>query len=476
MKVKGIQTITSNFQAGGRHDEMEGRPYFVVPMVMAVEGVLPGSNGSILYNEEGLSKTPQSWNMKPIVVYHPEMNGQGVSACDPDILTNRKIGVIMNTKFENSKLKAEAWLEMHRVHEVDERVAVALENNTITEVSTGLFIDNDGVSGDWNGIPYIGTAMNFRPDHLAILPDKIGACSIEDGAGLCRNQAGDEKRSLLRDAVRVLIDGLKTPINNELSHDGTREQLRTLLNVKFPVAGNDFSSVWVDTVFDNSVIYEGEGGRLFRINYITQDDVVSLVGEPVEVQRVTEFKLIPPDPSMNQKKGMRGEKNMEKKELVRSLVDNDKTQWEKEDIEFLETLEMNQLKKLAPVEETQEILSEETPPAEVPATNDQEDVTAEQYIAAAPEDIRDMLASGLQTHNEKKAGLIAAITANKKCTFTKEHLSMKKVQELEAIAQLAVPETNQSAPALYTGQGGVSPTGNGGEEPLETPGLDFSTK
>jgi hypothetical protein len=37
------------------------------------------------------------------------------------------------------------------------------------------------------GRQYVGIARNHRPDHLAILPDLKGSCSIADGAGLCRN-------------------------------------------------------------------------------------------------------------------------------------------------------------------------------------------------------------------------------------------------------------------------------------------------
>jgi hypothetical protein len=41
--------------------------------------------------------------------------------------------------------------------------------------------------GTLNGMEYGRIARNLMPDHLAILPDKIGACSIADGAGLLRN-------------------------------------------------------------------------------------------------------------------------------------------------------------------------------------------------------------------------------------------------------------------------------------------------
>jgi hypothetical protein len=36
----------------------------------------------------------------------------------------------------------------------------------------------------FNGVKYEGIARNLRPDHLAILPDDKGACSLEDGCGV----------------------------------------------------------------------------------------------------------------------------------------------------------------------------------------------------------------------------------------------------------------------------------------------------
>jgi hypothetical protein len=51
---------------------LDGREYLVVPMVMILEGVHDGSSGKIYYPKEELQKTPKIWNMKPIVVNHPE--------------------------------------------------------------------------------------------------------------------------------------------------------------------------------------------------------------------------------------------------------------------------------------------------------------------------------------------------------------------------------------------------------------------
>jgi hypothetical protein len=65
-----------------RHEELDGREYFVVPMSMILEGVHKGSQGPIYYSKAELSKTPKMWNMKPITVQHPR---RGDTATDLNI-------------------------------------------------------------------------------------------------------------------------------------------------------------------------------------------------------------------------------------------------------------------------------------------------------------------------------------------------------------------------------------------------------
>ena len=122
-----------NFDLGTliRREELNGRQYIVVPMVMILEGVHVGSQGPVYYSLDELAKTPKQWNMKPIVIEH--------------------------------------------------RLPM--------EVSTGLFSELVMESGTWNGEEYKGKIINIRADHLAILPKKQGACSLSDGAGLLINQS-----------------------------------------------------------------------------------------------------------------------------------------------------------------------------------------------------------------------------------------------------------------------------------------------
>jgi hypothetical protein len=174
---------------------LEGRKHLVVPVVMIVEGVLNGSRGPLFYPADELLSSVPHWNGRPVVVYHPDMRFD-CAAGNPDVFTAQRVGTIFNARFEGRAIKAEAWLDADRLSVVDWRVIDALQKGRMMEVSTGLFTDNEEASGTWRGRPYTAVARNHRPDHLAILPDLKGACSIEDGAGLCRNDVGQEALAL----------------------------------------------------------------------------------------------------------------------------------------------------------------------------------------------------------------------------------------------------------------------------------------
>ncbi|RLF28616.1 MAG: hypothetical protein DRN14_03850 [Thermoplasmata archaeon] len=453
-----MEFITTNLTGMVRNDTMEGREYLVVPMIMMVEGVLNGSNGPLYYPAEELEKVPQVWNHKPIVVYHPEMNGRALSACDPDIITNRKIGVIMNTTFDGKKLKAEAWLEPDRVAAVDERISEALEQNKMMEVSTGLFTENEEAEGEFNGKPYKAIARNYRPDHLAILPDQIGACSIADGAGLLRTNA--------RGYLPTIEKALKYLGVNELSHSDLRDQLFSAIQSK----ETPNNPVWIADVYDNYMVYE-LGGKYYKQSYLVDDsDQVKLVDSPAEVKREIVYSTLQSNK----------ENEMNKEEKVAEIIKN--TAWTDEDKDFLMGLEDNQLDKMLPVknEEPEEKPEEnkgegepeEKPAEQAPEQNKEE--TAEEFIAKAPAELREVLKDSLQTHAQKKAGLIEKIVANEKNIFTKEQLSSMSVNELNAIAALAaVEEKKPTGAANYFGQAPVGNAAESKEEPLVAPTLNF---
>lgn len=182
-----------------RRATLNGRAFLVAPLSMIVEGVLAGSKGKLHYPGDEISRSTQAWNGMPITVYHPLMNGLHVSARHPAIASTQQVGTVYNAnttrlKDGRRKLKAEGWFDEELTKRVDNRVHDALVNGKQLEISTGLFTENTEERGTYNGRDYDYVARMYVPDHLAILPDQIGACDISAGCGLNVNQqqaAGD---------------------------------------------------------------------------------------------------------------------------------------------------------------------------------------------------------------------------------------------------------------------------------------------
>ncbi len=492
MESPTIQKLVVNRAGLIRNDIMEGRPYKVVPMIMLTEGVHKGSNGPLYYPSEELSKVPGVWNMKPVVVYHPEKNGVGISACTPDVLTSRKVGLIMNTKYEDGNLKAEAWLEEDRCDKVDPRILQHIEQEEMMELSTGVFTENEATSGEWKGKHYDGIARNYRPDHLALLPDKEGACSMEDGAGFIRNEKGLTKLQATKEFLKLIGHS-----KHQLSHSDLRTDLSTLLDDTLNTS-DDFNT-FIEDVFDNFFVYHSNA-KLFKQSYnVDENDKVSFVGQPVEVVRVTEFRTL--DGALVSNQLLKKENQMLKKDIVAKLIKNSK--FESKDEEWLMSLNEEQLEKMLPVENEgdEESKGEEekkkegtaTATTEAPVSTEEdtkvippkaekeemEETPAEnvsQYIAKAPKAIQGMLNNGLTAYKAEKAQVIARISANQNNPYSKEALEAKELPELKNLEALcgkpaSAPVANQYGINLPIAQ--VDNTEHV-EEALVAPTLNFS--
>lgn len=460
-EAQQYQTLVTNLVGIVRNETLEGRKYLAVPMVMMVEGVLNGSEGPLFYPSEELAKVPQVWNMKPVVVNHPTMNGKSLSACEPAVIENHKVGMIMNTSFDGRRLKAEAWVEPDRLEAIKPQVKEAIEKGRMMEVSTGLFTENENKAGTFKGVSYKAIARNLRPDHLAILPDSIGACSIADGAGLLRvNRA---ERDMVLNALQI---------NSDASHDEVRKLLYK--------ATENFARegiLHISDVFDDFFIYETEKG-LLKQAYAISDGKAVLIDFPVQVKREVLYTKIE-----NEKTKMEP-KEKTKTEIVNGLISQGI--WQEEDREFLDGLSTNQLEKIATPTKKEETPIEPQIDSGPLAANAKNAKAAEpqtqpaakpiDYLANLPAEIAEVLNEALTTAAERKAELVKTITENKRNILTAEQLSSLNMKELQAMAALAQPEQTASK-ASYVGQG---PVGNlkkdAEEEPLVAPVMNFERK
>jgi hypothetical protein len=165
-----------------RWEVLEGTKYIVAPAIFMTEGV----HNNVYYSSEELGKFPESWNGRPVVVYHPTEDGAPVTASQPHLQEKQTIGKTFNCNFDSGKLKGEVWIDPVKADEVDKDVMLALNAGKHLEVSIGVFTEDDLLVGNWQKEKYNAVAHNFRPDHLAVLPKQKGACSWSDGAGMPR--------------------------------------------------------------------------------------------------------------------------------------------------------------------------------------------------------------------------------------------------------------------------------------------------
>lgn len=189
-----LQFLTLNRLGEVRTEYLGGQEYLVAEATSIVPGVLPGSKGSLYYPPDQIENSTSQWDDIPLVVYHPIHNGQHVSAKFPGILEKQGVGFIRKSQYKG-KLQHECWFNANDTKRVDRRVYDNLRNRKPIELSTGLFTENEEapIGANWQGRSYTHIARNYKPDHLAILPDQVGACSLNDGCGVLINKKKSEK-------------------------------------------------------------------------------------------------------------------------------------------------------------------------------------------------------------------------------------------------------------------------------------------
>lgn len=449
-------SFTTNISAPkARVDKLEGRDHFVIPCVSLTEGVHTGSHGPIYYPAEEIQNSVEAWNHMPAVLYHPQENGVNISARQPVVLNTRKMGVLLNSVGDGGKLSHEVWADVERTKSLDVRVHEAVQNGTKVEVSTGLSMDLDPTPGEWNGQKFVAIARNMRPDHLAILPDKVGACSIAKGAGLFANEA-KEPESIQQVLFRTVENALKSVgaelTTNELSFNDITRSLSDLLSAKYGKPGQYWDG-WVCDVFPTYVVFRsGDGPEYWMQDYKASDSGVELVGEAKKVNRVVQYRV--PNGGVytaNESGGVSLESTgmpFDKTAHVNALISNGIFA-EAERAELLKMpdamVEKIKLPAAPAVPATPQVHNDllsqlnaiiaNNKPVVPAGTTPAKSVT--EYIANAPVEMRPMLAGMMKGWVQQKQSLIANITAIQGQPFSPEFLAGKDVEELQGLLALA---------------------------------------
>ena len=190
-------TIHASFTTPATRETLHGREFLVAPAVLIVEGVL---NEAYI---PGHALVAQPWNGCPVVLdHHKNEAGTPISARSPEVFERCGIGWVYNASLGLAQrkdtpaqtLKAELWLDMDRIEALGGDALAAMErieNEEAVEISTGFWSKALVTNGVFADTPYVEMLYDLQPDHLALLPNEIGACSLVDGCGTPRLHHAD---------------------------------------------------------------------------------------------------------------------------------------------------------------------------------------------------------------------------------------------------------------------------------------------
>lgn len=216
------------------------------PVTLITEGVRHGSHGRIFWAAHILEQNAHKWEGVPVCVDHPRIDGNYVSINQtPEAI----IGTVKNPRYDAAKRAIKAQIEIPAEH------PQAGQIQAIKEVSMGVFSDETYTPGTFNGQDYSACSITLEPDHLALLPNDVGACDFSEGCGI-RNNAAFQ---LLQNAASTYFKNLTgkgdhqmniTPllppgVNQE--KEITKEELQTLQD------GADAQGILLPTQFNRCI-------------------------------------------------------------------------------------------------------------------------------------------------------------------------------------------------------------------------------
>ena len=456
--------------------------YIKIPVVMMVEGVHYGSRGPLLHTADRLRQSVDKWPGTPVTIDHPQEGGQYVSAQKPSQINNA-VGYINETWMDGEKLKAYAYLHEQKLIAASPEAHQHIKDGQPLDVSIGVFSDEVPVQGEHEGENYEAVAINHVPDHLALLPGGVGACSWQDGCGVRVNkqkQKGGETElnELKIDNTRFGIHALQLNESLMARMDKIREKLYA--------NDSEASQRYVVDVWEDHVIYEHqtpEGSQLYRQPYEVEGEEVNFVGDAQKVKREVRYLATNEKPeedpetsgdqlqqtatmkrtkTINNEKGgsMSDQKSACFVRKVDSLIANESTAFTEGDREWLMAQEDARLDKLEPKEqEAPEVNADQAREMVVNSIEKPEDL-----IALAPDAYKEQFQDGLRLYKERREGLIQKIQTNTaEGTWEKDELEKMDTAMLEKLSK-SIP-----APVDYSANGSPAEKPKEGQEDVILP-------
>lgn len=482
LRARAVPIRHSGLHAQLRTAKFEQRDHLVVPVIGLVEGVLHAVNAPepelVLASEFGIS--PGGWGGRPVTWDHPSMNGERVMANEPRTLERYAVGQVFNPRIgdDGKQLLLEAWLDSFKETIPEARtLRDRLKTNETVEVSVGVFCTAEKAEGTYNGRPYKAIWRDIVPDHLAMLPrGATGACSVEDGCGAPRTarksfiitaaggydeapqetstvtkctkcgteHEGDcvENRTLRQRLSALLFAGKKKP--EDLTSKNLHSDLELVLRSSEPgfLGVDDVNLTTSEVMY--SVAPDPDVVQHYQRGYtVGEDNTVSLANKKTEVAPVLRWEPVVAEGQPREACGCGGGAQHEGEPMskiatdrVKALIAKKTNAFTDADTSFLEGMSEDRFKALEtfePEKETVEKVVEKEVVKEVPAAPK----TEEEYLATAPESIRNIVSDHKAAQAAKRTAAVSRLKTAQSA-FSEADLNAMPIDQLLKLDQ-AIP-------------------------------------
>lgn len=457
-----------------RQTTLNGVEYVVVPVVMMVEGVHSGSKGAILHTADALSALPDKWNDTPVTIQHPQDGDNFISANTEGVDI---VGRVQNTVWENGKLKADVYLERQKI-QPNRNLFNSIMNNRPMDVSIGAFTTERQESGVWGDEQYIGVAVDYIPDHLALLPGEQGACGWQDGCGIRANQLNNNKQEenqmITKKQLQDYADSMGVVLTMALqtNEEGMQSKVNKIRQLVDSM-DSEQSMHYLMEVYEDSFIYRKEirpingrqrEERFYQQKYQWNEEInmPEMVDDPIKVIHKVEY--IPMTANKEQKPNNLNNNNMKKEKTapcpdkVTALIANQNSAFQEEDREFLMTLSAEQVEKLEP--KTINVVEQAKPITDADVATYLQTKTTAEVLSVLPAEMKEEYSTMLAQKEARREFLITEIMANTDKVWEKEHLQAMNCNILAKIHETVV----KTKGATYVANGN---NGNGGQNPAK---------
>lgn len=298
MKRNRVNVLTViNSASNITNETIDGKDYIVVrDVVPIVDDIV--MNGRF-YPSAEIKKSFNTLELNPMPLDHPRVNGKHVSASDPRAVNEYHVGAwLQNVKHADGRVSGDMWVDRRYAENSEkgkklvERLDAMRDGESVDpiHISTGLGFRSIAANGESKNKRYREIVTNMFFDHVAILLDKIGAGTPEEGVGIFVNSDGSESEielANLADAADCTREGWlnKTRFFFTNASSFSFDQIQSAIGEKLREGRPDSAWLYPESVWPDTFIYQDES-KHFRQKYLIDDDGKAVfVGTPVEVVR-----------------------------------------------------------------------------------------------------------------------------------------------------------------------------------------------